>query len=500
MRPLTKAGGGQTPGSRPSRRAAAWCAWILAASALRCESDADPGEPLSAGALCAGLAELTCAARASCCAAPGGGGAPDGGAPDAGATCFGDDLARCEASLGRYARTPRVGYDPARGRALVNAVRAAVATCGETPPPWSALRAAFAGTGVAGADCTPSSSARESLALSAMSCAAGAACRLYLRSNGGVQGTCEARTDDACSHPYDCPAGQWCNLPDEWSPGTWARCQPLRVEGWSCGSDLQCASLRCVAGACAGTARGALCDLTYRWRIVEARPVAYLRLGDLDRAAAVDASGRHRDGLYAGDTARAAQGALASDDDGALRLDGVGGHARLPAIAALAAGTSVSLEVWIRPDSTGAARPVVAFAGADGAPGVSVWMMASGSLVADLVGVDGASHSIRSADGLVEAGAWRHVVLTLVGGAGRLYVDGVEVGQTAVAGPVRVAGEVVIGRETSEAETLAESFAGTIDEVALYDRALTAEEVAAHHGAALAMPAPRPYGLYSWLP
>lgn len=481
MRPLTKATGGRS--ARPTRRAAAWCGWVMALSALRCEGDGDAGEPVTAGALCAQLAEMTCAARAACCAGVEGG-ARDGGARDGGVSCFGDDLARCEASLGRYARIPRVGYDPARGRALVTAARAAVATCGETPPPWTALRAAFAGTGVRGADCTPATLAAEALATSAMSCAGGGACRLYLRSDGGVQGTCEARTDDACSHPYDCPAGQWCNLP----------------EGWSCRSDLQCASLRCVAGVCAGSSRGALCDLTYRWRIVEARPVAYLRLGDLDRGAALDASGLHRDGGYVGSTALAERGALASDDDGALRLDGTGGHARLPPIAALAAGTSLSLEAWIKPDTLGAARPVLEFVGDAGAPGAGLWLMASGSLVADLVGVGGASQRIFSADDVVQAGAWRHVVLTLVGGTGRLYVDGVEVGQTAVAGPVQVAGELLVGGESTEAEAPAASFVGEIDEVAVYDRALGAEEVAAHHAAARAMPSPRPYGLYGWLP
>ncbi len=201
-----------------------------------------------------------------------------------------------------------------------------------------------------------------------------------------------------------------------------------------------------------------------------------------------------------GGTTRAERGALASDDDGALRLDGTGGHARLAPIAALAAGTSLSLEAWIKPDAIGAARPVWEFVGDAGAPGASVWLMASGSLVAGLVGVGGASQRIFSADDVVQAGAWRHVALTLVGGTGRLYVDGVEVGQTVVAGPVRVAGELLVGGESTEAEAPAASFVGEIDEVAVYDRALGAEEVAAHYAAAGAMPSPRPYGLYGWLP
>lgn len=118
-----------------------------------------------------------------------------------------------------------------------------------------------------------------------------------------------------------------------------------------------------------------------------------LRLSDTDRAVASDASGHHHDGSYVGDTTRAARGALAYDDDGALRLDGAGGHARLDALPELRGGASLSLELWVRPDAVVAARPLLSFGGGDAGSGVSVWTTASGGLVADLVTAEGASHA-----------------------------------------------------------------------------------------------------------
>jgi hypothetical protein len=83
----------------------------------------------------------------------------------------------------------------------------------------------------------------------------------------------------------------------------------------------------------------------------------------------------------------------------------------------------------------------------------------------------------RSATGpaALLAGVWSHLAVTYDGAALRLYVNGTLVRTTAVTGaigtsnnPLRIGGNNVWG----------EWFAGTIDELNVYNRALTAAEIA----------------------
>ncbi len=89
-------------------------------------------------------------------------------------------------------------------------------------------------------------------------------------------------------------------------------------------------------------------------------------------------------------------------------------------------------------------------------------------------GVNGAFLS-SDADTRLEVGRWHHLAGTYDGAVQRLYLDGVEVSQQAVVVDVAVtSGPLRMG---SEAPGGSNFFHGLIDEIAVYDRALTAFEV-----------------------
>jgi hypothetical protein len=156
-------------------------------------------KPIAAAALCGEIATVLCNADATCCRSHS-------------ETCVVDQRTACETVLSPLVDDPRLGYDERRGGFLVDTLRIQAEQCWQDAPDYEALVGAFGGTGQAGADCTPRDLSKGALRVSALSCAQGTACRLYLRADDSVEGECAARTDDACSHPLDCGANEFCSL------------------------------------------------------------------------------------------------------------------------------------------------------------------------------------------------------------------------------------------------------------------------------------------------
>ena len=96
---------------------------------------------------------------------------------------------------------------------------------------------------------------------------------------------------------------------------------------------------------------------------------------------------------------------------------------------------------------------------------------------------DGASDPLPEGDiyeGTPENNRWIHMAGTYDGSIMRLYIDGVEIGTQALSGSIRVDDNpVTIGGEEngSTPQVVDGEFAGLIDEVRIYNRALDATEV-----------------------
>ena len=133
--------------------------------------------------------------------------------------------------------------------------------------------------------------------------------------------------------------------------------------------------------------------------------------------------------------------------------------------------TNLTLAAWICPDDLLKANNMIM----EKRPHDGCWELMHFDLGRLLV--RGASpQTDYSERGTIEAGRWMHVVATIRGSEGHIYVDGNKVKTTPVKPVHATSGEVLIGagRCWSPSD---DQFKGVIDDVMIFDRALSAPEV-----------------------
>ena len=181
-----------------------------------------------------------------------------------------------------------------------------------------------------------------------------------------------------------------------------------------------------------------------------------------------DRSGNGNAGTISGATR-----ALAGRFGGALSFDGVNDWVSVADSASLDLSASMTLEAWVRPTTAGASWRTV------------VMKEQPGQLVYALYGNEGAGRpsghvfvggerDVRGGVGSVPLNAWTHLAAAYGGGSLRLYVNGTLASTLALSGsmpasasPLRIGGNAV----------WPEWFAGLVDEVRVYNRALTQPEI-----------------------
>ncbi len=232
----------------------------------------------------------------------------------------------------------------------------------------------------------------------------------------------------------------------------------------------------------------------YAGAVVTTSPAVAVTVNNLGLVASYDfneGSGNVRDGavgLVAGDLANdgTLSGGVTRVTDrtgvagGALLFDGVSGLVTVPDANSLDLTTAMTLEAWVNPSAAnelwqtivmkenaatnGPGYSLYGNSGPDGGPGTYVRP--------NTVSSDQAATSTTR----LSAGAWRHVAATYGGGALRIYVDGALVASRTLSGALpNSASALFIGGNQSWGEF----FAGAIDDVKIYRRALTAGEIAA---------------------
>jgi glucose/arabinose dehydrogenase len=168
----------------------------------------------------------------------------------------------------------------------------------------------------------------------------------------------------------------------------------------------------------------------------------------------------------------------------ALSFNGTTSIVSVPDSASLGLAPGMTVEAWVRPSAGGGVRTVV---GKERTGGLAfaLFSSAAGGAPAGSAFLDGTAFTVTGT-GALPTDAWSHLAVTYDGGALRLYVGGVQVGSTPAtgalplgSGPLRLGATAVFGQR----------FAGQLDEVRVYDRALSAAEV----GADLASPVVRAY-------
>lgn len=151
----------------------------------------------------------------------------------------------------------------------------------------------------------------------------------------------------------------------------------------------------------------------------------------------------------------------------------------VPASPTLEIGSGgLSIEAWIQPDAvalSGLGAPIIEWnAGATNL--VRFW--AGSTLLAGFVDAQGMAHTLRSAPGCLDTNHWQHVAFSydLASGDAAIYVNGEVAGTTNFGTvPPQTAGAVNLGGSAATTNF----FSGLLDEVSLYNRALSPAEILA---------------------
>jgi hypothetical protein len=225
--------------------------------------------------------------------------------------------------------------------------------------------------------------------------------------------------------------------------------------------------------------------------VMDDTPVAYWRLNELSGTSVSDSAGTHTGTLYQPVTL-GEPGPLMYDPDPAM--DFGGGRVAVPYASDLD-GTAFSIECWARADALGEDlywRTPMMYRWVD--PATSPAYKCYGyNLYADKdndnwefwIGRGPTTAGFAVLNGpVVEIGKWTHMVGTYDGTAMRFYVNGDLMGSS-----VQPYGVLPSGKATFNIGTGASPWLGGLDEMAVYNYALSAEQVEQHYLTGIPEPA-----------
>lgn len=221
----------------------------------------------------------------------------------------------------------------------------------------------------------------------------------------------------------------------------------------------------------------------YGMRVLDDSASLYWRLGEPNGTVANDLAGTNP-GTITGTVTRGAAGAVAGDPDTATTFAGNGNASNVRTGTAVAGTNSFATEAWIKTTTTQGGK-IIGFGnnatGNSGNYDRHVYMRNDGKLVFGVY--PNAVKTVTSSKSYND-GNYHHIVANLGPNGMELYVDGERVGYDASVttaqgynGYWRVGGDNMTGWPNQPTSTY---FAGTIDEVAVYNAPLTEAQVASH--------------------
>lgn len=261
------------------------------------------------------------------------------------------------------------------------------------------------------------------------------------------------------------------------------------------------------AGTGGGTDGGADAGggCVYASTILADKPLAYLRLDETSGTTAADNTGNGNTGTYTGSVTLGAAGAIAScPGDTAATLDGITGWIDLGNKFGFLGTLPFSLEIWINPSKIDVKRALISkfkagsFGGFQKSQGFDVFAADGLSSInsykalgferwqsgaAGLVGI-GPNGTDAGGSGAPVVGTWMHIVAVYDGSREMLYTNGALASGPVPSAQMIQAVTVSFAVGSPGSGVTGEFFAGTVDEVAVYDTALSAAQVQAHYQAA----------------
>lgn len=210
----------------------------------------------------------------------------------------------------------------------------------------------------------------------------------------------------------------------------------------------------------------------YQSAVLRLNPVGYWRLGETGGNLA-DSSGNGYSMTVHGSPAYGDAGAIVADSNTAVGFNGsntwfTGAH------ISQITGNPVTLEGWINPASfaSGALMAILTCV-ADAHTGYALWVNAATQKV-NLGNENGGNFDSTTS---VLLDAWQHVVGVINGAASAIYINGAPAGTGTVnvgisASPIRIASETDLPNLVMN---------GVLDELAVYNKVLTAAQIANHY-------------------
>lgn len=224
---------------------------------------------------------------------------------------------------------------------------------------------------------------------------------------------------------------------------------------------------------------------SYSATVLADAPVAYWRMAEMTGTTMADATNNANNGRYDGIVMLAQPGPLAGDGSTAVALDGATGTARVPSSSTLQVNW-VTIELWInkRADSDYGVYVAKNVAGGGGVGSGWFQLLNDDHNGALQFRITGDVDPILVSKATLALNTWYYVVATYDGVAAKLYINGkLDSTLAAVVSPAQNADPLYIGRRADGFFTNA-----LIAEVAIYPKALSADQIAAHWRAASSKP------------
>ena len=215
-------------------------------------------------------------------------------------------------------------------------------------------------------------------------------------------------------------------------------------------------------------------SLSYKELILSHNPISYWRLGEASGTVATDEKAVNN-GSYAGGHTKGAPGAIAGNT--AISFNGTTGYVLIPDASSLKINGDLTLALWVKVSNNGA------FCGLLSKGSNNEYELSAdfrGSLGTNILGWRGGGNI--SVDNFFTGflGSWVHVAATVSGNALTVYRNGTPLVSAAL-GARAVSTNNVNFASRAGAAFFAQAL---LDEVAIYNRALTAQEIASHYSAA----------------
>lgn len=207
-------------------------------------------------------------------------------------------------------------------------------------------------------------------------------------------------------------------------------------------------------------------DSAYDNEVDTDAPRHHWKLNDQSGTVAVDRKGA-KNGTYEGGVTLQAAGKLADGDD-AAHFNGTDDRVMIPNFGAI--GTNFTVEGWFKTSATGTVFSAYAPLGS-----AVIKLQVNPRVFAHVTSDTGNNLFLDGSFGL-DNNAWHHIALVKDGSTWRLYENHVQV--TTGAHP---AGGLTVTEATIGSRKDQEWFIGDLDEIAVYDSALSATRLEAHH-------------------